>query len=234
MTARSLALALALVAAPVADGAAQTGQAAPHLRPGRPSITVGGVLSGGYPIGEAAAELRQNVPGTTSPPPFTLFRTSTEMNRAAGVEARVAWPLSASVAVEVGGAFSRPGLTVSVDGDAESPAVTLDQSRLEQYVIEAAVVWQLSRLAIGPRARPYLSVGGGYLRQLYDERTLVETGQIFHVGAGVRYWLRGGQGLGRDLGLRGEVRYHVRREGVEFAGQSRRYPGATLSLFVGL
>jgi len=234
MTARSLALAVAIVVVPVVEGAAQTGQAAPHLRPGRPSITVGGVLSGGYPVGEATASLRQNAPGTTSPPPFTLFRSSTEMNRAAGVDARVAWPLSASVAIEVGGAFSRPGLTVSIDGDAESSRVTLDQSRLEQYAIEAAVVWQVSRLALGSRARPYLSVGGGYLRQLYDDRTLVETGQLFHVGAGVRYWLRGGQGLGRDLGVRGEVRYALRREGVELAGQSRRYPGATLSLFVGL
>ena len=234
MTLRMCSLLCAVLITGAGEAAAQAVQAAPQLRAKRVSIAVGAGTTGGYPIGEGMADLRRNVPGTTSPPAFALFRAETDVNRASGLEARVAWPLSASLAVEVGGGFSRPGLLVSITGDAESPAVTLTESSVSQYVVDAALVWQLSGMAIGSRARPFVSVGGGYLRQLYDEQTRVETGQLFHVGAGVRYWLRGGRGVGRDVGLRGEVRYHLRRDGVEFAGQSRRFPAASVSLFVGL
>jgi hypothetical protein len=217
----------------VADLGAQ-GPPDPHLRARRPSVSAGVFTTGGYPIGEATAELRRNVLGTTAPPPFTLFRSSTEVNRAAGLDVHVAWPLSPSLAVEIGGAFSRPGLTVSIDGDPEGPAVTLDGSRVAQYVVDATLVWQLSQVRMGDRTRPFVSAGGGYLRQLYDERTRVETGQLLHVGAGVRHWLRGGRGVGRDVGLRGDVRYYLRRQGVEFAGETRQFPAASVSLFVGL
>jgi hypothetical protein len=234
MSPRASVVACALLLMGTADAGAQALAEGPHLRPRRPSISFGAITSGGYPVGEASAELRRNVAGTTSPPPFTLFRAATEVNRAAGVEARAAWPLTPSLALELGGAFSRPGLTVSITGDPEGPSVTVDESRVSQYVVDAALVWQLSRVRLGDRARPFLSAGGGYLRQLYDERTRIETGQLFHVGAGARYWLRGGRGSGRDAGLRGEVRYYLRRQGVEFEGQSRRFPAASVSLFVGL
>ncbi len=237
MTVRVCAVMLVVLITGAGEAAAQAAraaQAAPHLRAKRVSIALGASTIGGYPIGGGTADLRRNAPGTTSPPAFALFRHETDMNRASGVEARVAWPLSASLAVEVGGGFSRPGLTVSITGDSESSPVTLTESRVSQYVVDAALVWQLSGMAIGSRARPFLSAGGGYLRQLYDEQTRVETGQLFHAGAGVRYWLRGGRGVGRDVGLRGEVRYYLRRKGIEFAGQSRRFPAASVSLFVGL
>ena len=37
--------------------------------------------------------------------------------------------------------------------------------------------------------------GAGYLRQLHQDRTLIEHGQIFYAGGGLRYWLRGGDGM---------------------------------------
>lgn len=206
----------------------------PRLRARRPVVSGGVTVTSGYPIGDAVAELRRNATGTLTPPPFTLFRASTEVARAAGVEARVAWPVTPALAVEVGGAVSRPGLVVAISDDPEGPDVTLEDSRLEQYLVEAALVWQMPGRALGSRARPYLTGGGGYLRQLYDDRTRVETGQVYHAGAGVRVWLRGGDGAARDVGVRGEVRYQVRRGGVDFAGESRAFPSASVALFVGL
>lgn len=214
------------------EGVAQEG--APRLRPGRPSVSVGMRVEGGYPLGTAMAALRASAPGTTAPPPFTLFRASSEMTRAAGLEARAAWPLTASLAVEASGAYSRPGITVSIASDPEGPDVMLRDTRLSQYVLEGAIVWQLSRVRLGSRARPYVAGGAAYLRQLYDGHTRVETGQRYHVGAGVRYWLRGGHGGARDVGLRGEVRYAARRGGVEFEGATRRFPVVSAGVFVGL
>jgi hypothetical protein len=71
----------------------------------------------------------------------------------------------------------------------------------------------------------------GYLRQLYDERTLVETGQVYYGGGGVRYWLRGGAGARGSLGLRGDVRATWRHDGVEFEGKTRLWPTVAVLLF---
>lgn len=231
--AAALAAVAAMTLAGVPSAWAQ-GDEGPRLRARRLVVSAGAGVTAGYPIGEAAAELRANAPGTLTPPSFTLFRASTEVTRTAGVEARVAWPFTPSLAVEVGGAYSRPGLVVAISDDPEGPDVTLEDSRLEQYVVEAGLVWQVPARALGRRARPFVSAGGAYLRQLYDDRTRVETGQLYHAGAGVRVWLRGGDGAARDVGLRGEVRYHLRRGGVDFAGDARRFASASVALFVGL
>jgi hypothetical protein len=227
-------LVVVLALAGAAEAAAQASAEAPRLRAGRPTVSGGGLVTGGYPIGAAAAELRQNVPGTTAPPPFTLFRASTDVARATGLDLRVTWPLSSALAFEAATTFSRPGLAVAISNDPEAPPTTIDESRLSQYAIEGALVWQIPTAALGARARPYVTAGGGYLRQLYDERTRVETGQLYHLGGGVRYWLRGGDGRARDVGIRGEVRYQRRRGGVEFEEKARAFPVVSASVFVGL
>ena len=73
--------------------------------------------------------------------------------------------------------------------------------------------------------------GAGYLRQLYDERTLVETGRIYHAGGGVRVWLSGGDGQRRSLGIRSDVRATWRQDGVEFEGKTRVWPSVTAMIF---
>ena len=100
--------------------------------------------------------------------------------------------------------------------------------------LSAADFLALNRLTFGPRVRPFVLAGGGYLRQLYDERTLVETGSLYYAGAGVRYWLRGGDGQRRSVGLRADGRAQWRRDGVEFEGKTRVAPVVTLHLFLEL
>ena len=53
---------------------------------------------------------------------------------------------------------------------------------------------------------------------------LVETGSVYYAGGGVRYWLKGGDGQARSIGLRADARAQWRRNGVEFAGQTRVAP----------
>ena len=82
--------------------------------------------------------------------------------------------------------------------------------------------------------RPSSSGGAAFLRQLHEDRTLAETGQIYYAGGGARYWLRGGHGAGRAVGLRGDARVNFRRNGIDFEDTMRTYPTFSLSVFVGL
>lgn len=208
---------------------AQDSTEEPSLRRNRVTLSGGLAWTGGYPIGDAIAELRGNAVGASAPP-FTLFRADSSMDGVAGVEARVGYSLTRDLAIEVGFAYARPGITTALSQDAEASPIEIEAERLAQYVIDVGAVWQLPRPVMG-RLRPFVTGGGGYLRQLYDERTLVETGSVYHLGGGARYWLRGGDGRRRSLGLRGDVRATWRQGGVDFEGQTRTGPALSLMMF---
>ena len=120
-----------------------------------------------------------------------------------------------------------------ITADAEAPSQELAGEKLQQYVFDGGITWQLP-VSTGPRLALFVSGGGGYLRQLHEERTLGETGQVYYTGAGARYWLRGGHGASKALGVRGDVRVNVRRKGIDFEDKMRTYPTFSVFLFVGL
>lgn len=215
----------------VSPAAAQQGGDTPALRPGHVTVSGGIGWIGSYTVGDRTAELRGNGPGASAAP-FDLFRASSSIDASLAPEARIGFAVTPALTVEAGVSYHRPGLTTSISGDSESAAVTLDSEQLVQYLVDVAAVWQIPGASLGQHARPFVLAGGGYLRQLYDERTLVETGSVYFAGAGLRYWLRGGDGATRSIGLRGEARALWRRKGVEFEGKTRVAPTAALHLFV--
>ncbi len=221
-----------ILCACLATPAAASAQTAEALasRPGHVTVAGGVVWAGGYSIGDNTAALRSNATGAT-PPPFTLYRAESSIDAVTGAEVRGGVAITPSLAVEGGFTFSRPRLTVVLSQDAEALPVTLDAERLSQLTIEAGVVWQLPAPVIGRRLRPFVAGGGGYLRQLYDEHTLVETGHLFYAGGGARYWLRGGDGSRRAVGLRGDVRAVWRTGGVDFEDKTRVGPTVSVMLF---
>ena len=80
---------------------------------------------------------------------------------------------------------------------------------------------------------PFVEGGAGYLRQLYDTRALVETGQTFHAGGGVNFTALSRQGRRvRALGLRVDVQALVRTKGVALDNRAHVSPAAGASLFV--
>ncbi len=219
------------VAASGARTQAQAADVTPSPRAHRVTLTGGLIWNGGYDIGDATAALRGNAVGPSAPP-FTLFTAATSVDAVAGLETRVGFAVTRDLAVETGFSYQQPGLTTRLAADAEIPAVSLEAERLAQYVVDVAAVWQLPRLRLGPRMRPFVIAGGGYLRQLYEERTLVETGSLYFGGGGVRYWIRGGDGVQRAVGLRADARAQWRRDGVEFEGRTRLTPVVTLQGFI--
>lgn len=203
----------------------------PGLRPNHLTVSAGLIVSGGYPIGDRNAEIRRNASGP--PAPFTLFRAESTFGRSNGLDARVGIALSRVWAIEVGGTYARPELAVTISQDTESTETVRLAERISQYTVDVSGVFQFTRLALGARARPYATVGAGYLRQLHEDRLLAETGRLYHVGGGLRYWLHGGFARSRALGVRGEARYVYRSGGVDFEDRSRGYPVLSVLGFAG-
>lgn len=212
--------------------AAAVAQDAPGLRRGHFTLGAGVAQAGGYDVGEASAQLRGNGPGT-SPTPFTLFNAQSRFTPATAPMLQIGIALSRTLALEGSASYGLPRIAVSITGDAEAPAQELPGEQVEQYQFEAGLTWQLP-IRIGRRVAPFATLGGGYLRQLHEDRTLVETGQVYHAGVGARYWLRGGGPGAKALGVRGDARLNFRRHGIDFDGQMRAYPSVSLSAFIGL
>lgn len=204
----------------------------PAPRPHHVTLSAGALWSGPYAIGDSTAVLRSNAPGAT-PAPFTLFSTKSTIDQTAGVLVNAGVTLTPSITVEGGGSFSRPALSTEISQDAEQAVAAGATASLQQFVIDAGVVWYLP-VRLGSRARWFASGGGGYLRQLHEERTMVETGRVFYAGTGVNIWLRGGHGPTKSLGVRGDARINWRSDGIEFESQTRAFPTLTLCAFIGL
>jgi hypothetical protein len=219
---------VAMLCAPITAWA----QDAPELR--KHQFTVGGgvVWSGAYQIGDSTAQLR----GSTAAPTFTLFTAKSKVTAAIAPELHVGFAVTPRIAVEFGLAVSRPHVGISIGSDPEAPAQQLPGERLDQYVIGGGVTWQFplpTSVRIPARLAPFVSGGAAFLRQLHEDRTLAETGQIYYAGGGARYFLRDGQGQELTFGLRGDARVNFRTNGIDFEDRMRFYPTVGVSAFVG-
>ena len=230
MTARSVVLSWLVLAA--ASASVQAQQAAASLKTHEIVISGGPILAGGYDLGDSIAELRTNATGA-QPPPFTLFAVSSTMEPLAGVEASLGYALTPSLTIEGGGWFARANIAPSLSRDAEAMATSIDGEKLHQFILSGGVAWQLP-WSPGHKVSPFVAGGGGYLRQLHEERTLVESGQLFYIGGGVRYFIRGGDQAGRSIGVRSDVRALWRTPGIDFEDKTRVFPTLTFQLFIGM
>lgn len=194
---------------------------APH--PGAVEIVGAALWAGGYSAGTSPANLTRN-PSTGSEP-LQLFQTTSRLTSAPGAELRLGVYLTRTLSVEGGLAYGRPNLETKASSDFESaPDATLPVS-VSEYLIDASVVYQFTTIARG-RGGPFVSGGGGYLRQLYEGNVDLQTGSEFHGGAGLRYWLSQGR---RRLGLRVEGRASVRQNSIDPEPRKRRRVLPTLS-----
>lgn len=196
------------------------------------TLSGGPAWLGGHPIGTSTAQLRTNAPGAT-PPPFTLFSVDSRVATSVAGEVRVGVAVSTRLTVEGGAVFGRLQVPLSISGDPEAGSRHLDGESLHHYVFDAALAFDLRRPRLN-RLRTFILGGAGYLRQLHQDRTLVESGQLYYAGGGAKYWLRHGPDSPRSLGVRGDLRLNLRRHGIDFDNKTRLYPSVSLLLFVAL
>jgi len=107
-------------------------------------------------------------------------------------------------------------LNVALSNDTENAAPVVATETMQQLMVGGNVVWYLPAGGTA-RLAPFATGGGGYLRQLHEEGTLVDTGRYYQFGGGVKY-LFFSRPAGRlaALGVRVEARAVLRAKGVAF------------------
>jgi hypothetical protein len=221
------ALVAAITMAPLGGAAAQ-GLQAPASR--WVEIDAGGGLLGGAALGSVDANLRAN---ERTEQPYRLFTSEQQFDRAGQFHVRAARPWGARWAIEGGVTISHPVLRADVRDDVEgAPAITIVET-LDQYVFEGGVAFAIDELRVG-RLRPFITGGAGYLRQLHEGQTVVEHGQLFQAGGGVKYpVVSRASGLIRSAGVRGDARVYLLRGGVQVEDRPRPHAAISGSVFIG-
>jgi len=163
---------------------------------------------------------------------FPLFKVTNELGGTLGVNARIGKRVWRTFELEGSGSYSRPELRSTTTGDVESAPDLTATDRLRQITVEGAVLFTTPRWRIG-RAAPFLSVGGGYLRQLHEGDTFAQDGRIYAVGGGARLPFLSRTRRPRSLGLRVDARAVVRTRGAAPDGASHLSPAVSLSGYVG-
>ncbi|MGQ0736052.1 MAG: hypothetical protein ACT4QD_20660 [Acidobacteriota bacterium] len=226
MNPRTAGWALWLVLLIASNAVAQT---RPVPRPRQLSLSAGIGRWSSHGIGELDAQQRRNTAGT--PAAFTLFRTESAIEGVTAVDARAGWAFTRVVGFEVGASYARPSVGVKITGDSEAGSGVHVRSALDTFILDLSGVVQLPGTRPGARWKPYAIGGGGYLRQLHEDRVRVESGRTLHGGAGVRLSLREGSRGGRVAGVRGEARYVRRWRGVDLENRSRGWLSLSALVF---
>ncbi len=215
---------LALVLCAVSSSAAaQATNPGPRFNAG-----VGVLWNGRQPVGDKAATETTATGGTS-----TLFNTSSDLAGAAGVAGRIGVRLTRSLVAEVEAAYLKPQLRIAISGDSESAAAVTAAETIQQFTVGGGVLWYLPGREWSPRFAPFATAGGGYLRQLHEQNTLLETGRYYQFGGGVSTLLVAGRHFHlAGVGVRADVRALIRSKGVAFDGGSKASPAAGASVFV--
>jgi opacity protein-like surface antigen len=193
------------------------GKETPHR--GTVEIGAGGVWIGGYDAGGTQATLTR--PGSETP--LTLFAVESRMRSAPGVEAHLGIFLSRRVSLEGAFQYSRPILRAQVKSDFESAPDTDVEGVVVTYLARGSLLYHFGT----GRFVPFVSGGGGYLRQIDDENADLVTGTEIHAGGGIKYWFGSG---GRRLGLRMNAGMSSRRKTVAFEQKRRMIPSVGAGL----
>jgi hypothetical protein len=220
----AIAAALAFATAPPAFAQIYLGRETP--RAGTIEVGGGGAWGGGFDLPAGDAELSRAVDATG----LTLFSVDGKVNGFPGAHARLGIYLSRSISIEGGFRFTKPKLSYELSGDYESAEDEVATETLSQYVFDGSVLFHFTNAAFaGGRGVPFVSAGGGYVRELHEGNELVETGDEIHVTAGIKYWFGGRQ---RRFGLRGEFGVSSRHGGFDRGDERRTLPIASGGLSV--
>lgn len=190
-----------------------------QTRPRRGSFDFGGGvlwLAGSAVVDRNATETRNQ---TGPADRLTLFEVDSQLRSAPGIGAHLGFNLTSTVAIEGALTYSRPKIATAVSNDFErSPNVTISDSPLQQYVVDAGVLVHVRGLHLGSRTRPFVAASAGYLRQVTEARATVSTGRVYAIGGGLKQMLAPS---GR-LGLRVDARLGVRDGGLMLDEHRRR------------
>ncbi|MEO5820741.1 MAG: hypothetical protein ABIT71_09565 [Vicinamibacteraceae bacterium] len=199
----------------------------------RLDVTVSGAWWDGYELGQRRASITG--PQAPTGAAVTLFDTGVAILPGPGAELRLGWRVFRGVYAEATGGLGVNTIEARITGDIEqAPAITVS-STLTQITIEGGALIELPplRLSVGNLV-PFVDGGAGYLRQVHEQRVLIETGRTFYAGAGVKWRsaVSRPKGLVQRLAVRADARLVSRSDGVDVDDSRRNY--ITVSAGVGV
>jgi hypothetical protein len=163
---------------------------------------------------------------TSSGDPFRLFASSTTLAAMTAGEVRLGVPLGRRLEVFGDGSFGTRQLRIAATADFENATPITAAERVEQFTLTGGVMWFVSR----SRVAPFVTAEAGVLRELHEERTLVESGRVYLVGGGADFVLATRRGGRRALGARVDARAMLRSKGF-LLESSRVSPAVGISVF---
>lgn len=189
-------------------------------------------LSGGArwngPLGFPDVAATETTPGGGARP---LFVTSSKVDASFGASGTVGVRVTRRLRAELTVAFNPTHFTTRVSGDREGIADITAREAVTQFLVEGGLVMQPRRWQ-RPWLSPFVSVGGAWLRQLNDGRTLVQNGQAAYVGTGVSYVERlTNPKRIKASGIRVDVRLQAFRGGVALDQRVHMAPVLAASVF---
>jgi hypothetical protein len=199
---------------------------APHAAAAQPrlDVTVSGAWWGGYDLGQQRAAITGPQAPTGSP--VTLFDSDTAIRSGPGAEVRLGWRVFDGVYAEATGGLGMNAIEARVHDDIEqAPAITVSTT-LTQITIEGGALVELLTLRLpAGNLVPFAAGGGGYLRQLHDDRVLIETGRTLYVGGGVKWHSAAAKpsGIMQRLVVRADTRFVSRTGGADVDDERRHY-----------
>jgi hypothetical protein len=213
--------------------AAATMHARPAAAQTRLEVSVSGAWWDGYALGSRRAAITG--PQVPTGAPVTLFDSDLAIRPGPGAELHVGWRLFRRVYAEATGGLGVNDVEARIHGDIEqAPPITVS-STLAQITIEGGALVELPALPRGAGTLvPFIDGGAGYLRQVHEDRVLIETGRTVYAGAGVKWRSAAARprGLVERLVVRGDARVVSRSAGVDVEDTRRTY--ITVSAGIGV
>lgn len=223
--------AAAILCACLSGGALTPAPAAAQA--GRFELSGGAGWAGKSSLGSEQAMLTGN--GVPSGSPLVYFDAASTLSSGPAFDGRLGWLVSRTFAIEGAAGVTRSELQTHITGDIEGADPITVMERINQFTIEAGLLAHLRALSFaGGKAVPFVSGGGGYLRQLHDGETLATDGGSGYFGGGLKYGLRERpRGWAKAFGLRADVRMRIHKGGFDLGEQKvRLHPSVTGGLFL--
>ncbi|MEQ1731136.1 MAG: hypothetical protein ABL982_22430 [Vicinamibacterales bacterium] len=161
----------------------------------------------------------------------SLFDSSSQLDPSVGGSVGVGVRLTRVLHVEFAAVYNPTGLSTRIKDDVEGVPDLTVTAPVTQFLFEGGLQARPARWHRG-RLSPFVTAGVGYLRQLNDGRTLVETGRAWYFGGGL-YYERAATHPRRlkATGVRADLRALILRDGVAPDDTRRAAPAITASVF---
>ena len=193
---------------------------------------VGWLWTGQSDLGGRSASLTPNLGGS----PVSLFDVRASVAAPLGGEVRFGYRVWHWLVASVTGEVSRGDVTVDVTSDYEgAPALSFAGEQLGQASVSARADVLLPSWRRGSvRVTPHVAASAGVCRQWHEGRTVIQHGQVYGAGAGVRLTRTSTPGAGPPrFGVLAEARLVTVRGGFNWGRASRPAPAAVVEVFAG-